>query len=977
MRPKIPTHPVLNGLNTSFSKHQVSQKGSRSRGGVLVMTLSLMLGLGVNFSLGQAPQPAAPAAPADGSGGSLNMEQEVESLYNEAFNLFQEGKYQEAIAKITTLKGKVSRPFEKVVFVEGACYFNMNDFPKAITALELYVATFPDGESLNSVRMALGRAYLGNKEPDKGIEILRKVAAEAPEFMAEAGVVIAEQLRSTDKADEALQILEKVLEGGIQSPSAIQAAMLAADILVAKGEGEKASEMMEKVRGVAGGGENVAQMNNISLKLGDQMLEKKSFKEALGAYQMVRRQSEITRLQKDRLAAIEKSLANPGKGPIPGSKEELTARLETEKKLLEEIEKRPDYDASLYYRLGRCYFEMGRFWESLLAFDVIVSEFKTFPQRDRALFGMIIANGQLKRVVQARALCETYISDFPDGANLGEVSEMYGMLAYNSGDMAGAEQSFDKALGFPKADKERLLFLRATVLFEMQRFEDARTCLELLLNANAQSAYKDDAQYRIALSYFYQNDFKSVTKALRSYIEENPKGQYIIDAKYRLAFIKFQGREVEEAMKDLEKLVEEAPNDQNIGQVYSLLGDGYNQRQDFPKALEAFANAVAKAKTDDVLNYAMDNATDLYASENKWKELADMWQSYYEKHKDNEDQALKAISWISRARVRENKPEEAIKLLAEAIKPKIPNGANQQVEVLIQQLCGLMAPKRRKKPDGTYDGPTFEEKEKELEALITPEEAGMNGTAQMRILFARAWLARQMKEPAKSEKLFAIIIEVAKPEDLSPLLLSTVGDNARSKGDLEKAAACYERLKSLFPDSEFADAAPVGLAEIAFSKEEYDKAMELYDEAIEKYAASSKLLDANLGKAKTLVALKKWEDAKKLYEQISNTREWRGEATAISLFMLGEIEFQQKNPAGAIPFYQRVFIAHQKWKPWVAKSYLQCAKSFVQLNRPAAPPEREYADREAAKLFLVQMTKRTDLEDQPEMKEARQLLSTL
>jgi tetratricopeptide (TPR) repeat protein len=373
----------------------------------------------------------------------------------------------------------------------------------------------------------------------------------------------------------------------------------------------------------------------------------------------------------------------------------------------------------------------------------------------------------------------------------------------------------------------------------------------------------------------------------------------------------------------------------------------------------------------------MDNATDLYASENKWKELADMWQSYYEKHKDNEDQALKAISWISRARVRENKPEEAIKLLAEAIKPKIPNGANQQVEVLIQQLCGLMAPKRRKKADGTYDGPTFEEKEKELEALITPEEAGMNGTAQMRILFARAWLARQMKEPAKSEKLFAIIIEVAKPEDLSPLLLSTVGDNARSKGDLDKAAACYERLRSLFPDSEFADAAPVGLAEIAFSKEEYDKAMELYNEAIEKYAASSKLLDANLGKAKTLVALKKWEDAKKLYEQISNTREWRGEATAISLFMLGEIEFQQKNPAAAIPFYQRVFIAHQKWKPWVAKSYLQCAKSFVQLNRPAAPPEREYADREAAKLFLVQMTKRTDLEDQPEMKEARQLLSTL
>lgn len=955
-------------------------RGKPAAGGVQPCWLAgaalvLVLMSGGERADAQAPQPA-PAAPA-AAAGALNLEQEMEALYNEAYNQFQDGKYQEALSKINTIKEKVSRPFEKVVFVEGACYFNLNDFPKAIAALELYVSTFPEGESLNPVRMALGRAYIGNKEPEKGIEVLKKVAAEAPEFMAEAGVVIAEHLRKTEKADEALQILEKVLDGGIQSPPAIQAAMLAADILVAKGEVEKASAMMEKVRGVASGGENVAQMNNISLKLGDQMLERKSFREALAAYQMVRRQSEISRMQKSRLALIEKSLANPGKGPIPGSKEELTARLESEKALLEEIEKRPDYDASLYYRLGRCYFEMGRFWESLLAFEVIVNDFKTFPQRDRALFGMIIANGQLKRVQQARQLCETYISDFPDGANLGEVSEMYGMLAYNNGDLAGAEQSFDKALGFPKADKERLLFLRATVLFEMQRFEDARTCLELLLNANAQSAYKDDAQYRIALSYFYQNDFKSVTAALRKYLEENPKGQYVIDAKYRLAFIKFQGREVDEAMEDLRKLVEEAPNDQNIGQVYALLGDGYNQKQDFPKALEAFANAVAKAKTDDVLNYAMDNATDLYASENKWKELADMWQSYYETHKENEDQALKAIFWISRARVRENKTEEAVKLLAEAIRPKIANGSNEQVEVLMQQLCGLVAPKRRRNADGTYEGPSFEEKEKELEALIKPEEAGMNGTAQMRILFARAWLARQMKEPEKAEKLFAIIIEVAKPEDLSPLLLSTVGDNARNKGDLEKAAACYERLRSLFPDSEFADAAPVGLGEIAYTKEEYDKALELFEEAIVNYAASSKLLDANLGKAKTLVAQKKWEDAKKLYEQIANTREWRGEATAISLYMLGEIEFQQKNPAGAIPYFQRVFIAHQKWKPWVAKAYLQCAKSFVQLNRAAAPPEREYSDREAAKVYLVQMTKRTDLEDQPEMKEARQLLSTL
>ena len=148
-----------------------------------------------------------------------------------------------------------------------------------------------------------------------------------------------------------------------------------------------------------------------------------------------------------------------------------------------------------------------------------------------------------------------------------------------------------------------------------------------------------------------------------------------------------------------------------------------------------------------------------------------MWQKFLETHKDDEEQSLQAVLWISRARVKEGKPDEAKKILSEAIVPKIGNASNGVVEGLIQQLCSLVAPKRRKvstapagdaaaKPAGEKPapasaappaGPSFEEVEKDLQALITPPEAAMNGTAQMRILFARAWLAKLMKEPDKAE----------------------------------------------------------------------------------------------------------------------------------------------------------------------------------------------------------------------------------
>ncbi|MEN3941103.1 tetratricopeptide repeat protein [Prosthecobacter sp. SYSU 5D2] len=947
-----------------------------------VLCLALVLTSGLQV-IAQAPPPAAPAAPA----GALNIQQETEALMAEALRLFQEAKFPEALKKIDQVKTNLNnKPFAQVLFVEGASYFNLEQYDKAIAALEEYIKNFGDGEYINAVKMALGRSYINKGDADKGISVLKEVVSQSPDMKSEAGLFVAEALKKQDKVDEALDVLKSVLEGGIRSSEAIQAAMMAADLHVAKGELDEAGALMEKVKGFATGGDNVAQMNNIYLKLGDQMLEKKSFREALGAYQFVRRKNEITRMQQDVIAKIEQSLKTPGKGPIKGTKEELEEKLKINQGLLAEIEQRTDYDASLYYRLGRCYFEMGRFWESLLAFDVIVNDFKEFPQRDRCVFGMIIANAQLKRVKSARQLCERYINEFPDGADLGTVSEMYGMLAYENGNLQDAADAFNKAEGFPKSDRERLRFLRGNVLFEMQRFDDARTTFELLVSEFPESAYKDDALYRIALIYFYQNDSVNTTKALKNYMKENPKGQYVVDARYRLAFIKFQSRDVDNAMADLQAIIKDAPNDPNIGQVHTLLGDAYNQKGEYDLALENFALGVDKAKSDDVLSYAMDQATDLYAGTGKWKELGDMWQKYLNTQKDNEEQELKAVLWISRARVKEDKMEEAKTLLANAIKPRISNPSNQQVEGLIQQLVTLTAPKRRRPAPVAEGAPapepelTLEQVSTQLEEMLQPAEAARNGTSQMRILFAKAWLAKVMREPVQAEKFFAIIIEVAKPEDLSPMLLATVGDNARTKGDLDKAAGCYNRLNEFYKDTEYADGAAVGLAEIAYAKGEYDKAMELFTSAIEEYAASSRLLDATLGKAKTLFQLKKFEEAKTLYVQILNTKEWRGEAHAMSLFMQGEIEFANQNWGAAIPFYQRVFIAHQKWKSIMANSYLQCARAFVKLNRPADPtstPPREYADREAAKLVLVEMMKRTDLKDLPEMKVAQQELAKL
>ena len=111
------------------------------------------------------------------------------------------------------------------------------------------------------------------------------------------------------------------------------------------------------------------------------------------------------------------------------------------------------------------------------------------------------------------------------------------------------------------------------------------------------------------------------------------------------------------------------------------------------------------------------------------------------------------------------------------------------------------------------------------------------------------------------------------------------------------------------------DFAYAGLGEIAFQKKRYDKALVLFQTGTDKIAANQKLKDLTVGEAKTLLVLGKLDEAKKLFEQAASVKEWRGETTAFCVYSLGEIEAKKGHWAEANAYYQRVFVAYQRFLP--------------------------------------------------------------
>lgn len=124
-----------------------------------------------------------------------------------------------------------------------------------------------------------------------------------------------------------------------------------------------------------------------------------------------------------------------------------------------------------------------------------------------------------------------------------------------------------------------------------------------------------------------------------------------------------------------------------------------------------------------------------------------------------------------------------------------------------------------------------------------------------------------------------------------------------------------------------------GLGEIAFQKKDYLRALQLFNYGTEKIAAAQKLKDLTVGRAKTLLALGKLDEAEKAFAEIAAVREWRGEATAFSIYSLGQIAAKRGHWAEANAYFQRVYVGYQKFLPWVAKAYIASGDSFEKLGK--------------------------------------------
>jgi TolA-binding protein len=892
---------------------------------------------------------------------------DLATAYSQAMAEFQAGNYAKAANALEALVARVevSPQVEPIFYTIGSAWFNAGDYPKAIAAFKNYQAKFPKGPHAGGAAFAIAQSNLLSKNFKEAASQMAALENN-PQLREQALLFEAEAFKAANKDDDAIRALEKLTGKEITTSDAMRGATMLAQLYAQKGDGARALHMLELIHLNIALAENIIELNSLTVVLGDKFYNKQQFKEALACYRAAWAREEIIALQKQRIAGMERKIsqnltaarANPAEiTQLAPANNRLKESIANTQKLLVDFEKLPSITPAIYLRLGRCFYELDRKWEAVVVYQEIFDRFKDGPEREPALFGLIVALADINQPQRAEERCEQYLRDFKSGPNAATVGYLLGAVALQAGDPRAAETYFGRILeSQPKSEfREQIRYLLANAKFMAANYDEAVAAYKKYLAEFPKGPNAEDVNYRIALCALFAGKYQDAMNQLQDYVAKHPSGSFLPDAKYRLAVCKYAASVYDEVIAECQAWEREFPKNPQLGEVLALLGDAYAASDREAAAIPVYIRSYQTATTDEVLDYSLFAASKLLQKKGEWDKVGELFSGFIKDKPDNPT-VVSAIYWIGKAKAHDGKIDEARQLAADTIKKYITDPSRDAVEQLITQLAQLCV---KKKPavagigdPGSAVGtqtqpgspiPATTDPGAELDRLLASPANEDSATARARILFAKAELARLRRQPEEEEKNIAQIAQSFKPEDLSPLLLGEAGDYLLSKGKFDQAAGFYQRLRDDFPKSQMVDFAYNGLGEIAYQKKDYQKALREFSDGTDKIAAAQKLKDISVGRAKTLLALGKLDEAQKGFEQVASVREWRGEATAFSVYSLGQISAKRGKWAEANAYFQRVYVGYQKFLPWVAKAYIASGESFEKLgkNQEAANTYRE------------------------------------
>ncbi|HEY0369074.1 MAG TPA: tetratricopeptide repeat protein, partial [Chthoniobacterales bacterium] len=581
---------------------------------------------------------------------------DLAQTYARGMAAFQAGDYPRAASELEALinKAEFTPQLEPAFYTVGSAYFNAGDYKKAIAAFKNYQGKFPQGPHASDAAFALAQSNLLAKNYTDAATQFSSLEKD-PKLREQALLAQATAYKESGKPDQAIAALEKLVGGEIKTAAAVRGAMMLAQLFAQKGDADKAVQTLAKLHDQTKLVDNIVELNSISVELGDQLFQKKLYADALECYRSAYSRDLIIRMQTARISAMQQTIEanlsaarqDPSQvGNLGVTNNQLKADVAKAQQLLDEFRKLPDYTPAIYIRTARCFYEIDKKWEAVVVYQELLDRYPSAPERETALFGMIVALADVNQPQRALARCDEYLRDFKNGPNAETAGYLLGAVALQANDPRAAETYFGKMLETqPKSPyREQMRFLLANAKFAEGKHDEAVSEYKKYLQEYPKGQNVEEVTYRISLCALFAGKYEEAIKQLTDYTQKYPQGAFVSDARYRLAVCKYAASLYEGVISDCKTWERDYPTNQQLGEVLALLADSYAAGGRDDDATQTYIRSSQTAKTDEVMNYSLFAASKLLQKHGEWNKVGDLFSKFIEDKPDHAT-VIMALYW--------------------------------------------------------------------------------------------------------------------------------------------------------------------------------------------------------------------------------------------------------------------------------------------------------------------------------------------
>lgn len=885
-------------------------------------------------------------------------QQTAEEVIQAGLTAYNAGDYPKAIALFEQFErdfGKSKQAetaMERVYALKAYALIRSGKFGDALDDIDNYLTHYPAGSDVEELSFWKGYCQLKDEEPAKAYtlleEFVKKFPASSKVTDAKMGMGLA--LLQQDKFKEAAAFF-KALAGQLPPVLAGRAQVLALHCLLELGDLDAAMALNGEIRPKADTFYPVALYHVLTLQLGNELLEKGRYRDALRMFQRIWLKSRILAWQNPRLENLNADLAKAKTIPNSDKVVPLQEAIQQIQQELTQLGKIPDYDTGLNLRIAQCFIELGRYREAYLVLGETVKKMPESKLVEQANFQLLVCLKEMERWEDIVAACTSYLDRYGKGERapwaLFLRAEAYQKLYQFDKAVQDFKQVAAAGDKFPQG--ERANFMVGYSLLMQEKYLEAYDQLSRHAQLYPKGGLREQAAYWAAMAQYFAKNHETARSAFAVFIKDYPQSQLKSDAIYRRAHVLVQQQNYSDAYKELEAFLKAYPDSQRYDEAASLLGDSYFALGEIERGIDAY-NKVS-ASNMRMFEYAYFRIGQAYKALEEPDKMLEHYQAFIRGYpKSNRViEALYQSAWVLRQK---GKDEEARKIYWDAIQEYGNDADRTAVEDMLVSLGKL------------YKG------DQRQVLLLKLSDMAEGAEDKRKLLAARLIWAEAKLQPkdgaAQAQKLMLRGAALITPENASPNLLADFGDALRLSGDGKRAEEFYQGMLAWHPRSPQKDRAYAGLGLLAMADDKEKKALDWFA-LFEKESSQSPLRSQVLSsRAELLYKRKQYSEAIAQLEEILKIPSARGIKWVEALNRIGEIYLESGDPKKAIPYFQRIYVMYGRWSEYVAKAYWQSGQAFEKLSMM-----------DEAKKTYAEFTANTALASTPEYAKAKERLKAL